>query len=170
MAAIDRAVERLALAIALLGGLVLIAVMLITVASVIGRALIGLGLRPVPGDYELVEAGTAFAVFAFLPLCQLRRGHVTVDLFLARAGRRANAAVDLLANLAMTAVAAVIAWRLHAGLLDKLAFGETTFILRFPLWWSYTAALVGAAAFVLVCAWSVTRSWRELVAPADRRG
>ena len=40
--------------------LVLIALM--SVASIVGRALSGLGLGPVPGDFELVEAGTALAV------------------------------------------------------------------------------------------------------------
>src|SRR3546814_4597967 len=85
------------------GGASLIAAVILTVLSIIGRNLISVGLSPVPGDFELVEAGTAFAVLAFMGLCQYHRGHVTVDLFLARAGRRANALVDVLANLLMTA-------------------------------------------------------------------
>ena len=47
---------------------------LMSVASIVGRALsgLGLGLGPVPGDFELVEAGTALAVFCFLPWCHLK--------------------------------------------------------------------------------------------------
>ena len=71
----------LARTLALLGGVVLVAMTLVTVVSIIGRAMISFGFGPVPGDYELIEAGAAFAVFAFLPWCQLMRGHATVDVF-----------------------------------------------------------------------------------------
>src|SRR3546814_813189 len=138
--------------------------LVLTVVSIVGRGLISAGLGPIPGDFELVEAGTAFAVLAFMGLCQYHRGHVTVDLFLARAGRRANALVDVLANLLMTAAAGVLTWRLFLGMLDKRSYGETTFILQFPVWWSFAAALLGAAVFTLVCAYTVLRSLREAAA------
>ena len=44
---------------AIVGGLVLCAITLMSVASITGRALIGVGLGPVPGDFEMVEVGTA---------------------------------------------------------------------------------------------------------------
>ncbi|MBA5764788.1 TRAP transporter small permease, partial [Vibrio sp. 404] len=56
-----RALEALARAMAYGGGLVLVAIAVITVASIIGRALIRLGLGPITGDFELVEAGCAVA-------------------------------------------------------------------------------------------------------------
>ncbi|WP_193369420.1 TRAP transporter small permease [Pelagibius marinus] len=158
---IDRAVERIAFWTAMLGGVALIAVLVLTVVSIIGRSLIFAGLGPIPGDFELVEAGTAFAVLTFLPLCQFHRGHVTVDLFLSRAGRRPNAVIDVISNLLMTGAAAVLTWRLYDGMLDKRSYGETTFILQFPVWWGYAASLLGAAAFTLVCAYTVVRSLRE---------
>jgi len=144
------------------GGAALIAALSLTVVSIIGRGFIFAGLGPIPGDFELVEAGTAFAVLAFMGLCQFHRGHVTVDLFLTRAGRRNNARIDVVANLLMTGAAGVITWRLFLGLLDKRSYGETTFILQFPIWWSYTAALAGAAVFTLVCAYTVWRSVGEV--------
>ena len=85
-----RAIERLARMLALLGGLVLVALTIITCISIAGRALISFGLGPVPGDFELVEAGVAFAIFAFLPWCQLNRGHATVDLFTSFLSERTN--------------------------------------------------------------------------------
>ena len=39
-------------------------------------------------DYELVEAGVAFAIFAFIPLCQIYGSHATVDIFTIVAARR----------------------------------------------------------------------------------
>lgn len=150
------------------GGAALIALLSLTVVSIVGRGLIFAGLGPIPGDFELVEAGTAFAVMCFLPLCQFHRGHVTVDLFLTRAGRRTNARIDVAANLLMTGAAGVIAWRLFLGMLDKRSYGETTFILQFPVWWAYAAALAGAAVFTLVCAYTVWRSLREARGAAQR--
>jgi TRAP-type C4-dicarboxylate transport system permease small subunit len=159
---IERLVHHAALVLALAGGAALLAMTGLTVVSVTGRSLNVLGLGPVPGTYELVEAGAAFAVFCFLPWCQLQRGHVTVDLFMAPLGARPNRIADLIANLLLTGVAALIFWRLLAGLADKQRFGETTFILGIPLWIGYAAASIGAALFVLVSAWTVWRSVREL--------
>ena len=154
---IERMLERLAAALAIAGGAVLVALTATTVVSISG-------LGPIPGDYELVEAGTAFAIFAFLPWCQLKRGHVTVDLFLVRFGPRANAAIDVVSNILMTGVCALICWRLWLGLLDKKAYGETTFILQFPLWWPYAAAMAGAVFAILVSAYTVWRSLDETLA------
>lgn len=159
---IERLIHRTALALALAGGVALLGMTLLTVVSVTGRGLIAIGLGPVPGDYELVEMAAAFAVFSFLPWCQLQRGHVTVDLFLAPLGRRVNLVADLIGNLLLTAAAGVIAWRLWLGLQDRLAFGETSFILGIPLWIGYVLASFGAALFVVVSLHTALRSLREL--------
>ncbi len=58
-------IYRLSRWTAVVGGVVLVALMLMVVASVAGRALIGVGLAPVPGDFELVEVGVGIAVFFF---------------------------------------------------------------------------------------------------------
>lgn len=158
MARLEVWVGRLALALALTGGATLVAMIVLTVVSVTGRGMIWAGLGPVPGDYELVEMGAAFAIFAFLPWCQLQRGHVTVDLFLSAAGATVNRAVDLIADILLTLAAGVIAWRLWLGLIDKYRFTETTFILQVPSWWGYGLAMVGAAVFVAVGAFTVLRS------------
>ncbi|MEM6311833.1 MAG: hypothetical protein AAF754_17515, partial [Pseudomonadota bacterium] len=77
-----RLMDRLARVLAYLGGIVLTAIAIMTVISTIGRAFVGLqiGLGPIPGDFELVEAGTAVAIFCFMGWCQLNQGHVTVDV------------------------------------------------------------------------------------------
>ena len=134
---------------------VLIAMVVLTVVSVTGRALIGIGLGPVPGTYELIELGAAFAVFSFLPWCQLKRGHVTVDIFVRRFGMRADAVATLIGDALIFCAAAIVAWRLWLGLLDKLRFGETTYILGLPLWTGYAVAQFGALVFVAAAALTV---------------
>jgi TRAP-type C4-dicarboxylate transport system permease small subunit len=148
-------VVRLAHWTALLGGASLVFVILMTVASVIGRALIPVGLGPVPGDFELTEMAIAFAIFCFLPLCQLSAGHATVDVFTVMLGRRANRVILLVWEVLLTAAVIFIAWRLYEGLQGKLGNGEITMLLQFPVWWGYAAALLPACVGVIVGVWSV---------------
>jgi len=160
-ASVGRFVTALAQAMALLGGVVLVAITVMTVMSITGRSLISVGLGPIRGDFELVEAGTAFAVFAFLPWCQLQRGHVTVDIAVVGFGPRVMAWLACIGNILMTVIAVLIFWRLLLGMADKQTYNETTFILQFPVWWSYLAASFGSALFALVCAYTVWRSANE---------
>ena len=166
---VSSGLHRLCLALAIAGGLVLLLVMAIVVVSVTGRALSPLGLGPIPGDFELVEVGTAAAVFSFLPWCQWERGHVAVDILARALGRRLDAALSIVYNALMTGVAAFILWRLWAGMQDKITYNETTFILQFPVWWGYAACIPLAAVFAAVSAWCVVRSAVETRAAFDGR-
>lgn len=175
LAAMLPIVTTLARSMALLGGVVLIGLILLTCISVLGRglntfghgdfltglapeaakALIATGVGPVNGDFEVVEAGIAFAIFAFLPICQLYSGHATVDIFTARLPRRLNRAIMAVWEIVLALAIVLIAWRLYAGFLGKTTNGETTFLLQFPVWWAYGAsfvASVGAALVAVYCA------------------
>ncbi|MFV0360483.1 TRAP transporter small permease [Tropicimonas sp.] len=163
----------LARAMALLGGLVLSLLVLLTCISVSGRglntlghsdlmrgvsaaaadALVASGVGPVPGDFELVEAGIAFAVFAFLPICQLRGGHATVDIFAARMPGCVNRFLAAFWEVAMALLIVLIAWRLWLGMEDKRGYGEITYLLQFPVWWAYAASFVAAFAASVVAAY-----------------
>ncbi len=149
---------------AMLGGLVLLALIILSVLSITGRALVPVGLGPIPGDFELVEAGTAFGIYCFLPWCQLEGGHVTVDVLKRWLGRRADALLAAGFNLLMTLAAAFILWRAYAGMQDKLRYNEVTFILQYPVWWGYAVCLPLAALFVAVAAFTVYRSLRDAFA------
>ncbi len=152
----------LARVMAILGGIVLAAVIIMTVASITGRALVRFGLGPVPGDFELVQAGVGFAVFAFLPWCQLNRGHATVDIFTTFLPNSVNHMIDLVTEFIMTLVLVLIALQLYHGMLDKLSYNETTFILQFPLWWPYAACLLAAVIAVIVSFYMILVRYREL--------
>jgi TRAP-type C4-dicarboxylate transport system permease small subunit len=165
-AAVGRVVEGLARLLAIAGGLILIALAVMAVVSITGRAFAKLGFGPVPGDFELIEAGCGVAVFAFLPWCQFRRGHVTVDMMAPYLPVRLWAVLAVIGNVAMSAVAAIVTWQLWLGFLDKLAYGETSMILRMPVWWGYAAGSVAALVFVLTCAYTVWRSLNEAISGA----
>src|SRR5262245_48503609 len=84
-------VERVAGFVAMLGGLLLLAIATLVVVSVVGRKFYD---TPVNGDFELVQMGTAVAVFSFLSYCQARRGNIVVDTFMNWLPRRGIQIVD----------------------------------------------------------------------------
>ncbi|MEM9343824.1 MAG: TRAP transporter small permease [Pseudomonadota bacterium] len=141
------AMLRLAQGMAVLGGTVLSLLILMTCVSIVGREI---GLGPIPGDFEMVEAGVAFAIFAFIPLCQITSGHATVDIFANRFPPGLSRIMRAVTELVFALVLILIAWRLGSGTLSKLNVGETSFILQFPVWWAFGASFAGSviAAFV----------------------
>jgi TRAP-type C4-dicarboxylate transport system permease small subunit len=151
----SHAVYALARLLAWLGAAVLCALALISVASITGRALSAHGLGPVPGDFELVEAGTALAVFCFLPWCQLQRGHAVVDLLWGWYPPGMKRTLLLLWDVLLLAAWTLLVWRMGVAMTDYRANGEVTFILQMPVWWGYAASLVPAVLGCLTGAWRV---------------
>lgn len=152
--ALDRLVEgpvrQLATLSAILGGLVLCALIAMTCVSIAGRALSFAGLGPVRGDFELIELGMAFVVFAFLPLAQVNDAHASVDLAVGAMPVRPRRALLAVWEIVLAALMALIAWRLLAGFEDRLRYGDTSYLIGIPLAWAYAACLVPAGIAVLV--------------------
>jgi TRAP-type C4-dicarboxylate transport system permease small subunit len=144
---------------ALLGGVVLLGIALMTAWSAAASLFFG---RPLPGDFELTEILVAVAVFAFLPYCQLTGANVTADLFTSNAGPRAIGAFGLFASLLALGISVLLVWRTWAGLLDYRQFVETTAILKIPIWTAYVPALASLALLVFACLITLARSWRTL--------
>ncbi len=165
----DRFITALARLTAQAGGLVLGALVLMTCASIVGRALAGLGLGPVPGDFELVEAGIAFTVFAFLPWCSVTAGHATVDVFTNGLGLQPNRVLLAVWEVVMALAVALLAWRLYEGAIGKVRNGEITLFLQFPIWWAYVACLAPACITVLVALWSAFDRIRGAITGQDTR-
>lgn len=156
--ALGRVVVGLARWTAIAGGLVLIAMVVMSVVSIIGRALLWAGLKPIIGDYELISIGMGFAVFAFLPWTHLVRGHALVSLVTDSFGPRVNSWIVVVTDLMMLVASAFIAWRLYFGMMDKFAYRETTVMLRFSLGWAYAMGFVGAVVMVIVAVYVLGRS------------
>ena len=156
----DRAsgrIERLARAVAMAGGMLLVGVMAMTVVSVGGRYFFN---APIPGDYELTELACGIAVFAFFPWCHVRNGNIVVGFFTGAMRPRHRAALDAVHGVVFTAVAGLITWRLFVGGVHKYLDGETTLFLGIPLHWGYFSALLGAGMLTAVCGLVVHRHLR----------
>lgn len=147
MVLLDR-LALLARACAVLAGVLLTTITLMTCASLIGRNTTG---WTVVGDFELTGAATGAAIALFMPWCQLQRGHVMVDFFTLKASRATQDGLDRFGALLLAAVMGVVAWRSALGGLNAWRSQAGTMLLGFPEWAVY-AVIVPPLALTAVIA------------------
>lgn len=165
-----QAISKLAKTTAIFGGLVLLALIILTTVSIAGRVLndvlhsdaaqnvlgglaqsmLDLGVGEVSGSYELLEAGIAFAIFSFFPICQLNGAHATVDVFTSHLPERLSRMLTAFWEVALTAALLLISLQLFGGVQRYFGNGETTLFLQFPLWWAYAASFVASVVTCIV--------------------
>ena len=117
-------------ALAVLGGILLMALMGMTVTDVIGRYLFNAPLR---GATELTELLLAAVVFLGLSAVALADEHVTVDLVTDRLPRAAQPWRLAAAGLFSAVVLAVVAWRVWVYASQIGGYGGTTTTLAIPI-------------------------------------
>ena len=162
--------HRISRVMAVLGGVMLTFLVVMVCTSILGRSLndilhsdgvmsavpalaqwlLDLGVGPINGDFEMVETGVAFAIFAFLPLCQITGGHASVDIFTSKFSARTNRILQMLIDVLFAFVLVLIAVQLFGGLQSKLRSGQITLLLEVPVWWGYALCMSGAACAAAV--------------------
>ena len=157
---LGRWLEALARAFALGGGAILVAMTVMETVSISLRALAG---APIPGDFELIKMGTAIAVVAFLPYCQLVKGNFIVDFVLARAPERVRSAMDALGDLLLGIIAAVLLWRMTLGGIDLRASADKSMVLSMPVWSAFPPILLSLALLVVVSGYVFWRDFKAAV-------
>ncbi|HZJ09687.1 MAG TPA: TRAP transporter small permease [Trueperaceae bacterium] len=173
---IEQVLTPIATALAVIGGVVLMMVGILTVYSIIGRALPdGIPLlgwwEPVRGNFELVELGTAIGIFSFLPYTHLKRGNVLVDFFTLKASPRAKAALAVFANLLYSGIVLLFTWRMAVGTGEIMtaSYTQTTMLLRIPIWYGYLPTTLFMVFLSVVALYSVWRSLEEALGPGEPR-
>lgn len=154
--ALGRGLYGVSVVLALAGGAVLLALIGLSTWSVAGRWLAD---APVQGDFELVQLGCAACVSAFLPLCQMEKGHVIVDFFTLKAGVRLRAGLDAAGSVLVGLAAGLVAWRLTLGMASVREAGETSMILDLPIWMAYAPMIL---SFAVLAVAGIYTAWAEL--------
>ena len=161
-----QAFERAASGLAILGGIVLAAIALVTTGSVLSRWVLG---SPLAGDTEIVGYGTAVVLACFLPLCQWRGANVIVDFFTARAPATLRGGLDRAGALLLALMLGLLAWRTGVGALDQHRYGAETMLLQWPLWpaLALMAVPMGLAALMALYTAVTGRSGARAAASPD---
>ena len=131
-----KTLENLAKFCAILAGLLLTVITLMTCASLIGRNTLGITIT---GDFELTGVAAGAAIALFMPFCQVQRGNIIVDFFSAKFSVQTNAGLDRFGALLLALLFALLAWRTTLGGLNSWRTNSETQIIGFPEWIAYAS-------------------------------
>jgi TRAP-type C4-dicarboxylate transport system permease small subunit len=151
-----RLLESLAKLCAILAGVLLTVVTLMTCGSLIGRNLFG---ATIVGDFELSGAAAGAAIALFMPWCQFQRGNIIVDFFTARASRSRRDALDRFGALLLGLTMALLAWRTTIGGINAWKSGSGTMLIGFPEWVIYVAMVPPLALTAIIALAQVRRGF-----------
>lgn len=129
-----RLLEIGAKACAVLAGLLLTVITLMTCVSVLGRNTVG---WTIVGDFELSASAAGAAIALFLPWCQVRRGNIIVDFFTARATSATQLRLDRAGAFVLAVAMGLLAWRTSVGGLNAWNSQSGSMMLGFPEWIVY---------------------------------
>lgn len=146
--------DRLARLCAVLAGLLLTLITLMTCASLVGRNTTGWTLV---GDFELSAAAVGAAIALFMPWCQLQRGHVMVDFFTARASAGTRDGLDRLGAALTALLMGLLSWRTGVGGLHAWQSDAASMMLGFPEWLVYAGMLPPLVLTSLIAALQALR-------------
>ncbi len=135
---------------AIVAGVLLTTITLMTCLSVIGRNTSGTTLV---GDFELTGVSAGAAIALFLPWCQLRGGNIIVDFFTAKSSATTQELLDRFGALLMAAMMALLAWRTTLGGLNAWSTQSGTMMLGFPEWLVYACMVPPMVLTAVIGLW-----------------
>lgn len=138
--------------LAMLGGMVLLALVLMTTASVLGRYLFR---TPVPGDYEILGIGCGIAILFFFPYCEMASGNIKATFFTDNMAERWKQLLNIGAETLFFLMAALLTWRFVMGGLRRMADGQSYMYTQMPIWWAYIPATLAMGLLVVVSVYRV---------------
>ena len=142
--------EQLAKLCAVLAGVLLTVITLMTCVSLIGRNTTG---WTIVGDFELSGSAAGAAIALFMPWCQVKRGNIMVDFFTAKASAATQDRLDRFGALLLGVAMLLMTWRTAVGGLNAWKSQAGSMMLGFPEWVVYLGmvpplALTAAIALV----------------------
>lgn len=158
---LTRTLRRLVRLLAGIAGAALLAMVLVTSVDVILRAF----RHPIPGAYDLVKVGAALAIACGLPYTTAVKGHVAVEFFYHRLGRRGRVVADTLIRLLIMAMFSLFTWQLvqyGAGLKRS---GEVSMTLQLPVFWVPYVMAFSCAVVILVTLYHLFHPGKALLEP-----
>lgn len=146
--------------------LFLVAMMLITVADVLLRALFNL---PIAGAYDLVQLFLVGSVFLSIPDVFMRDDNIVIDFIDHVFGARTVGALRVIAAALALIFLAALAWRMVQPALDAVAFNEVSPDLSIPMGVHWALMILGIVLTLPVAAWALYESVRRMPSAQGRR-
>lgn len=152
-------------ALSVAGGLLFVALVGMSIVSIVGRKLIS---APVPGDVEVLQMVAAAASASFFAYCHMNQGDVKVDFFTSKVSPRTVEFLDAFASALVGAFGGVLTWRVWVGAQSTLESQETSAILGWPVGVAQLAMVPGFLLLALAGVYMAI--WHFQQARAAERG
>jgi TRAP-type C4-dicarboxylate transport system permease small subunit len=143
---------------ALLGGLFLFSTILVTAYNITMYGLDKLAasfdgnVTGFSGYEDYVKVIISCAALMFFPWCQLKDGHVSVDLFYHKFPHWLKVTVDVLSQIMMLVVALFLARYMWDGMFEVKGDQAVTTVLAWPEWPFYIPGFISLLLWALVAA------------------
>ncbi len=141
---------------AVLAGVLLTVITLMTCVSLIGRNTVGWTLV---GDFELSGSAAGAAIALFMPWCQIRRGNIMVDFFTAKASAATQEKLDRFGALLLAVAMGLMTWRTSVGGLSAWRNQSGSMMLGFPEWVVYAFMVPALALTALIALTQAVRGF-----------
>jgi TRAP-type C4-dicarboxylate transport system permease small subunit len=183
--AIQRALCALVNFLGIIAGIGLMAMVIVTSVDVLLRAFssmaaspripgwlaAGAGIVPrlfgasLPGAYDIVRIAGALTIAAALPYTTAIKGHVAIEYFFHKLGRRGRLVVDSLMRLLSMALFGMLAWQSaeYGNALRKS--GEVSMTIQLPIFWVPWVLAASCVLVVLVTFYHLANPGKELIKP-----
>ena len=142
-------------------GVGLLTMMAVTCLDVVMRKL----GHPLPGAYDMVKMAAGVTIACALPYTTAIKGHVAVEYFYHRLGRRGRVVADTLIRLAIMAMFSLFTWELIAYGTKLRSSGEVSMTLQLPVYWVPYVMAFSCAQVVLVTLWHLLHPGKPLIKP-----
>jgi len=151
-----KSIERIIEYWALIGGVLLILIVAVTSWNVgaftldrIAR-IFGSNVGALPGYEDFVRLIISVAALMFFPYCQLKRGHVAVELFVARFSNSFREKIDQTWLVATTGLALFLMYWMIKGVAETFSDGVLSPVLGVPEWPFYIPGIVSLFLWAVV--------------------
>ncbi|MFH1489134.1 MAG: TRAP transporter small permease, partial [Pseudomonadota bacterium] len=156
----ENAINWLSRVVHRLGGVVLAMMMVLTAADVLLRYIFN---RPISGAVELNENMLVMLVFFSIAHTGIQKGHVRVELLVARLPPKAQSAIDAISGLVVLALSLMITWQSTVLALEKMKQGMTTAVLFLPVFPFIFMVAFGSGLFSMVLLVDLSHSLARLL-------
>ena len=136
-------------ALAIVAGILLAGIMLLTALEVLMRYAFN---RPMFGAHEFTEYAMLALIMLAIPYCADTNGHIRVDVLDARLGEAGRWCADVIGAAVSLFVLSLLIWRTLTKALDAMTYEDVSNMLQFPLWPFYGLIAIGMAGYVLIVA------------------
>lgn len=165
---LPRPVTLIARAMSIVAGVLLLAVIVLTIADVVSR---NARDRSIVGTVDIATMLLVAIAFLGLASAEADGRHVVVELFESRFGPRTRLALSVVRTLLLIGLGALLTWGLTEVLISAVTRGETTNdILRLPTWPAKVVLLASFAVFFVVAVWKEVLTVAALRAEREAMG